>query len=68
MAKMVVTERKGEIEEFISVSFWQGGVSYENERDDILYFLFLYSINKNWPCVKIHTQNQQRAALYQINY
>lgn len=40
MAKMVVTERKGEIEEFISVSFWQGGISYENERDDILYFLF----------------------------
>lgn len=40
MAKMVVTERKGDIEEFISVSFWQGGISYENERDDILYFLF----------------------------
>lgn len=36
MAKMVVAERSGEIEEFISVLFWQGGISYENERNDIL--------------------------------
>ena len=40
MAKMVVTERRREIEEFIYFMFWQCGISYENECDDILYVLF----------------------------